>query len=540
MRFNFFGGYGDWRNSHNTSLRGVVLIGNDELPVETLDRIFLEHEDVRAISEAMREFNGFYTIVHQSEDGIYAAVDRVRSIPLFYGHDHKNVYISDDPWHIQEMLGDHIIDERSKREFILTGYVTDDRTLLPNIKQVRSGELIHFTRDDDKGVRLERGYYQHYVPGHYFNGDIETGLRELEDVLVNVFKRLIKQAQGRTIVVPLSGGYDSKLTVLMLKRLGYKDIITYSYGRPDNLESNISKSVANALGLRWEFVEYTNKRWSELYRSDDYQDYCRYGSGLASTPYIQDFPAVKYLVDNHLIPSDSIFVTGHTVAMPVKPALKGDLKRMEMAIDDVLVRNYNINGQLISDSTLLRECREHIADFLGDMSQYEDRHSAYESWDYNNRQSKLLVQVVRNYEYRGFSWWLPLHDKEFVDFWSRMPYEYRFNKTIFKMFVDRLSREYIGDARIPCYQKPMEKRLVESVAELVMKNRRLSNLMAHPFYFIRKRNMYDNHPQAYYGMISRDRFREQYTGREIINYFVALDYMEWLTRTIDESSSQGT
>ncbi len=535
-----FEGREKWQHSNGTSSRGVVLKGDDELSVEGLDRIFLEHEGASAISEALRDLNGFYAVVHQNEDGIYAAVDRVRSIPLFYGHDREDVYISDDPWYIQEKLGDQTIDERSKREFILTGYVTDDRTLLPNIKQVRSGELIHFYSDDEKGVLLERGYYQHYVPGHYFSGDVEAGLRELEEVLVNVFNRLIKQVKGRTIVVPLSGGYDSKLTVLMLKRLGYKDIIAYSYGRPGNLESNISKSVANALGLRWEFVEYTNERWSELYRSDDYQDYCRYGSGLASTPYIQDFPAVKYLAENRLIPDDSIFVTGHTVAMPVKPMLKGDLKRMEMAIDDVLVRNYNISGQSINDSALLQECREHIADFLGDMSQYEDRHSAYESWDYNNRQSKLLVQVVRNYEYRGFSWWLPLHDKEFVDFWSRMPYEYRFEKTIFKMFVDKLSREYIGEARIPCYQRPMEKRLVESVAELVMKNRRLSNLIAHPFYFIRKRSMYDNHPQAYYGMISRDRFREQYTGREIINYFVALDYIGWLTHTIDGSSSQGT
>lgn len=101
------------------------------------------------------------------------------------------------------------------------------------------------------------------------------------------------------------------------------------------------------------------------------------------------------------------------------------------------------------------------------------------------------------------------------------------------MFVDKLSQEYIGDARITYYQKPMDKKLVESVAELMMKNRRLSNLMAHPFYFVRKRKMYDNHPQAYYGMIPRDRFREQYTGREIINYFVALDYIEWLTHTIE-------
>ena len=45
----------------------------------------------------------------------------------------------------------------------------------------------------------------------------------------------------------------------MLKRLGYRNVIAFSYGRLGNEESAISNFVANDFKIRWEFIEYSNE-----------------------------------------------------------------------------------------------------------------------------------------------------------------------------------------------------------------------------------------------------------------------------------------
>jgi asparagine synthase (glutamine-hydrolysing) len=68
-------------------------------------------------------------------------------------------------------------------------------------------------------------------------------------------------------VVPLSGGLDSRIIVAMLKRLGVEDVICFTYGKKGNREAEISRQVAEALGYRWYFVEYTKEKLYDGYHS---------------------------------------------------------------------------------------------------------------------------------------------------------------------------------------------------------------------------------------------------------------------------------
>ena len=80
--------------------------------------------------------NGFFSVIIETERHIFAAVDRIRSIPLFYGYINCNFYISDDARYINEKVKDEKMDELSKTEFLLTGYVT----VYANLK---IGQLAH-------------------------------------------------------------------------------------------------------------------------------------------------------------------------------------------------------------------------------------------------------------------------------------------------------------------------------------------------------------------------------------------------------------
>jgi asparagine synthase (glutamine-hydrolysing) len=79
-------------------------------------------------------------------------------------------------------------------------------------------------------------------------------LPRLDKILIGIFERLIRRAQGRTIAVPLSGGYDSRLIVLMLKRLGYRNLLAFSYGLLKDEESCISRAMARSLDIQWQFI----------------------------------------------------------------------------------------------------------------------------------------------------------------------------------------------------------------------------------------------------------------------------------------------
>jgi len=93
----------------------------------------------------------------------------------------------------------------------------------------------------------------------------------LDSIYKNVFSRLIESVQGRTIVIPLSGGYDSRSSAAILKKLGYGNVICFTYGRPESFEVQTSEKVAKDLGYKWCFINYAYKNeWYKIARDEKY------------------------------------------------------------------------------------------------------------------------------------------------------------------------------------------------------------------------------------------------------------------------------
>lgn len=537
---------------NGTSLIGRIQVGNEVLSLEDLDRMLSDTTDLEELKRSMKDLNGFYSFVHVSGDHVIAAVDRIRGFPLFYGHSEKGIYCSDDAFWIQDQIGDLALDEVAVKELRLSGYVTKDRTLSPRIAQVQAGDMVRLSLGMNDVARVETYPYQRYRPGNYRHQDLETSLKELDTVMVASFQRLIAEAKGRALVVPLSGGYDSRLIVLMLKRLGYENVIAFSYGRPENGESRISKEIARHLGIRWEFVEYNNEKWRSWYQSAEHDAYRSMGSGLASLPHIQDWPAIKVLKEEGRIPEDSIFLPGHTIVNPSQYAnlQKHSVKEgkepaggasskvgvkeraeeqfIEQLVDDLIKDNYNLPGRPIDDAATLRKMRVLVLSSLDYLDQGMDYVSAYEGWNFRERQVKFIFNSIRAYEYWGYQWWLPLLDNEFMEFWRRLTLKQRYDKCLIRVYTDRLSKELMKDFRITHYEKTLQKKRYDRLIKMVLKRRTVSWLLGLPYNYHKKRTMYDQDPQAYFGMMTRERYDKEYTGREFINYYVASDYIDWV------------
>ncbi|MEI7903425.1 MAG: asparagine synthase-related protein, partial [bacterium] len=211
----------------------------------------------------VRQLNGSFAIVVRAGNEVFAAVDRLRSIPLFYGTHDGKLLLSDDAFWVREQSGDATIDPVSEGEFLRTSYVFGRNTLSPSVRQLQPGECL-FARPEGIEVKF---YYLH-THGNYLSLSESEYFDQLDVVFRNVFQRLIDSVRGRTIVVPLSGGYDSRYIAAMLKNLGYEKVICYTYGRPTSYEVATSRRVAETLGYPWHYVEYNWAKWQEYFRSE--------------------------------------------------------------------------------------------------------------------------------------------------------------------------------------------------------------------------------------------------------------------------------
>ncbi|GAA3904739.1 hypothetical protein GCM10022228_13680 [Halomonas cibimaris] len=417
-----------WQHATTSPEQYYAQCGRIWQDVDTLQQALT----LNAFSQALTELNGFYAVVQQQPGKLFAAVDHIRSIPLFYGQRDATVFLSDEAEWVRQQVGDEVMDDLAREEFQLTGYVTGPDTLFPNVKQLQAGECLMITEHSNAPTVETQRYYRflHTEPQDYDKALLED---QLDRIAVASIQRLIDHADGRQIVVPLSGGYDSRLIVSLLKRLGYENILTFTYGVPGNKESRYSKRVADALGLRWHFVEYSNELWRQAWESEARWQYQKWGSGWTSVAVVQDWLAVKIMKEKSVIDSDAVFVPGHGgfVAGSHIPdaAFTGEALDLDDVCHALFQGHYNLapadlfTTQVSSWKTRIKEKAE--ATEIKTAWQYAD---AYEKWEWQERQAKFICNSVRVYEFFGYDWWMPLWDKEFVDFWQDVPLALRKHK----------------------------------------------------------------------------------------------------------------
>jgi asparagine synthase (glutamine-hydrolysing) len=469
----------------------------------------------------LSRFNGFFSVIVKTDEFVLASVDRCRSYPIFYGRTKKCIYVSDDAYWVKKKIGDYTIDPLSEVEFLLTGYVTGQNTLYPNLYQVQAGEYI-IIRYKDMGINFNTQRYYRFL--HRDNQKSESPIHfsnnKMSEVFQRVFERFIQWADGRTLVVPLSGGHDSRLICLMLKKLEYENVVTFSYGLPGNKESIMSNQIASKLGLPWMFIPYSHKMWYQLYNSTERKKYFHYADGLSSVPHLQDWPAIREFKNKSIVSPDSVFVPGHTVALWLKG--RPNKSNPDTLVDSIFSKHYCLWSHKHFSQRHLDGLRKKIWKLLEDLpdNSHEWAVNSFESWEIHERQVKFIQNSVRAYEFFGYSWYMPLLDAEFIEFWQEVPLKFRSQKKIYIDHITQLQNEILGE-KLGYVGAPLAK-LKSSIrntplASLSQKSYR--NLTS----FFKKRHEYYSHPMGWYGIISEKRFKEIYSGKEKFVSFCAMD-----------------
>jgi len=431
---------GDTMASGSAFLDGRRL--SDEALAERVSAVDGRDELRRLLARA----NGFFSVVQDAGDRVHVAVDHVRSWPVYYAVT-DDVYVDDSAEWVDEAAAGRGYDPVAATEYLFTGYVPGRDTLSRDVKQVRAGELVTLSRGTEPTATADR--YFTFAPAETSAG---VDRADLDDAMVEAVRRLIDYADGRTVLLGLSGGFDSRLIALLLSRLGYENTVTYTTDSTSGSSDDIPVAARIADDLGFEHVVIRNDH--DDYRPLDESAPAR--ALLDEVGYLSEYPHINKpllaskLAEAGVDPSDAVHVMGHHL-LGGSSFLPGELRGRETFgrgefLDIMWGRHYgNWEAPRGSDWRELFEGRllERLpADpyLTGDAESVPDAVVGSELWYWQERLPKYIMSR-REFERLGYDTWYPLLDRTLFGLFEDSTHRERIGKRVLKRYVRWLDEE---------------------------------------------------------------------------------------------------
>lgn len=354
--------------------------------------------------------NGCFSVIVTKGGVTYLIADKMKTCALFYFMAGGRLHVTDDAGYVLTAIP-HVETGQTERLFFVScGYLDRGDTLVKGCRLVGPAEVVCFD-----GARLQR---HEYCSREQARSRIDvSGLEACGDVVRGVAERLKAFAGGRTVVIPLSGGYDSRLVACMCKICGMDNVVCYTYGIGGSSEVSTASAVAEKLGFPLVKIESSLEKWKKLIESSLVEEYLRYGGNLGMIAHLQDFFAVYELKTRRLVPPGSVFVPGHTGDLLAGNHFPETVDRHSLA-RYIYDKYFVINILSRRDKRQVMDSLQKVLERYNDLGDREKCYEAIYRWNIDFRQPNYIINSVRAYEFFGYSWALPLWDDGFVRFWS--------------------------------------------------------------------------------------------------------------------------
>ncbi len=419
-----------WACFNNVRAKGYVnresiSIKSNELAKE----IFVQLQAGKRFGEIISAMNGAFLILVETESTLHLATDIVLGAGTFL-YDVHTRFVTDSGESFDRQM--HRIDSLGVAENMKSlMYTLDDRTILNGVKHVGAGEIV--TIDKSTGQIHREFFYKHNQTGKNKKHNYEDYLGEIQQLSERVFRRLIQSLDGKTAIIPLSGGYDSRYIASMLKALDYTNVVCYTYGySAATEETGISNRVAERLGFRHFYINQDEAFWKEFMNDSVVNGYFSYCHDLCHTPHIQEIHALQKLQYEKDFPREGVVIPGfcgdlfggsYTFSTKQKQEHTYDLNELcKFIAANHLSSFYRLSEykqKILEDISSFFEARNIRPDSL------ETFNEAFGYWFCCHKVAKYVVPSVKAYEYLGYEWRLPLWDRELVDYWYDIPIEFK-------------------------------------------------------------------------------------------------------------------
>ncbi len=421
-----------WTEYNNIWFSGYIIVNNAYITGAKAIRQINIPTGFDDFAKLINNLNGRFSIVVTVEKETWVASDKLRSIPIFFTKKNGDTLISNN---IEKLLGEHASvypEKKAVDVFLRTGYTINNYSLVKDIFIIEPAEIIRFHNN----VWEKQSYLSHPKPKNIADVDIEENATQLKKLLHQIFKRLFNALGTRPIVIPLSGGYDSRLIAYMAKMYHKGSIQTYTYGVKNNCELDNAKRVAEILGLKWIFIEYNKELIEDFTSCETFKSYYPYASNYSSLFWLQDYFAVKKLKDDKIIPDNSVFI----------PGLSGDnIAGVHLSKKRVFL--HSTAFQIFSDNfTFINSSKNQKASIVSEIEKnynhgVDDNWETLYKWNVFNRQAKFVANSARVYNFFGYDFYIPFWDNEFLFFFLKLPFELRAFKKLYNDVVEQIFKD---------------------------------------------------------------------------------------------------
>ena len=399
------------------------------------------------IKKVIQNIDDHFGVVYITKSWAFAAVDCARAYPIFWKKTKSNFIFSPQAKNIINQEQD-LVDDYQLIAFRMSGYTIDDGTLWKNVKNLNPGNFIFVESKTNYSVEE----YFSYKPWKSNVKSYAELKKQLKHEVNTIIKNTIIKANGRTIVIPLSAGLDSRLIASGLKYLNYRNVKCFSYGLKNNFESKASRIIANKLGYSWKFIEINQQKAKNFYSTPDYKKFMQNSLDGCATSTIQGLYAINTILkDNYLHNEDVIvngnsgdFISGGHAPKELITKSKNITLLFEEVFEYHFVKHYALWQNLLNKENkkvIKKQLFNQIKKNIEDTDIYFMAHGIAEFLEYQNRQTKYVINSQRIYEFYNLKWQLPLWDKSFIKFWSDVPLKYKIKQ---KLYKDTLSDLNMG------------------------------------------------------------------------------------------------
>jgi len=399
---------------------------------------------------------GHFAFIIDSPQFILAVVDKIRSRPIFYSKNIQTLMVSCSAHAIQSTLNLVDMEETSAVEFLMAGYVAKEKTLFRHLRQLRAGEFLFFDKRDSRFF-IER-YYSYYP--QQIDQREEDELLEVHHYLIkNVFSKMVETLNGRKVWIPLSGGLDSRLVLGALLEAKYDNVGTFTYGIPQLWEVKWAKKFAEHAGVEWHYIEYDRKKLSTVYSKNERAKYFEFASGLSSVPFFTELFALSELRKKKYLDHESIIINGQTGDFisgghlpKMLESIHNDCISFESVVQLLIEKHYSLWTNLKTPENI-KIIKQNILDsigrFVSERITKDEVGQLYELYEWQERQSKYVVNGQRMYEWFGFEWRLPLWSDELMYFWQNIPWQLKISQNLYKKYLLRFNPGDLFNLKMP-------------------------------------------------------------------------------------------
>lgn len=381
---------------------------------------------------ALKSLNCCYAGAWIRGDNLFIAADHVRSIPLYYSTDLSCVHISDNAVFLAEKLNCSL-DEWDLNEFECSGFVGNGRTVFNGIAGTQSGELVVIDLRDKTVSSIKHfSCFNSFVSG----GDVD----ELDGIMTTVFRELIDTLNGKTVLLALSGGHDSRTVAAMLKRMRYENVICYSLGHKDSKDIQVAEQVAKKLGYPFYPIYFSTDDEKKFRNSEIWRNLIPFIHHGDSYQCIVDAIAFSRLKEIKEIPSECVCLPGHT------------FEDAFLAVWDALDENSSLDEEAHKQFSSMKrlngaskaQCRGRFPAWYPKNTRLAQA-SAFAEVGRREYYLKFYGNNMKVAEYFGFEWRMPFLDRRATTYIMQLNEEAATERRFWYQYVKKCTDPYLKD-----------------------------------------------------------------------------------------------